>query len=83
MQFMMFISLKIVDQVSPLMNSLQESIQQNLKLHIHSHIVFTISNEFLDVKIPTKYISLYKSFIIILPEFISTTKRAINYLCYV
>ena len=34
------------------MSSLQESIQQNMKLHIHSHIVFTIPNEFLDVKIP-------------------------------
>lgn len=42
------------------MNSLQESIQQNLKLHIHSHIVFTISNEFLDVKILEVHIPVQK-----------------------
>lgn len=33
------------------MNSLQESIQQNLKLHIHSPAILTPENEFLDVKI--------------------------------
>lgn len=59
------------------MNSLQESVQQDLKLHVHSPVIFTIPNEFLDVKNK----SLYKSFIIITSN-ISTTKKGINYLCY-
>ena len=62
------------------MNSLQELVQQNL--HVHSPVVFIVTNEDLDVKIQqSTNPCINVSFL--LPRIISTTPRWILIICVI